>query len=177
MPYDSGIVMTADRDAHLAAMTISGAYLVKHEDRDRDRADWVPEASRRLRGAAIYATIRALGRNGIAAMVEGCCAHARRLAERLGAEPGIEILNQVVINQVLARFADAGDDSDKAADAFTRKVIAAVQRDGTCWLGETTWRGMVAMRVSVSNWRTSAADMERSIDAILACHAKERAKA
>ena len=175
VPYDSGIVMTADREAHLAAMTISGAYLVKDHDRDRDRGDWVPEASRRLRGAAIYATIRALGRTGIADMIEGCCSHARRLAERLGAQPGIAILNEVVINQVMVRFADPKDDGNEAANAFTRRVIAAVQRDGTCWMGETTWRGKVAMRVSVSNWRTSAADMERSIDAVLACHAAEKA--
>ena len=174
VPYDSGIVMTAHREAHLAAMTISGAYLVKDEDRDRDRADWVPEASRRVRGAAIYATIRALGRNGIAAMVEGCCGHARRLAMRLGAEPGVEILNDVVINQVMVCFEDPDDPSDAAANAFTRRVIAAVQRDGTCWMGETTWRDKVAMRVSVSNWRTTADDMERSIDAVLACHAAER---
>lgn len=174
VPYDSGIVMTAHRDAHLAAMTISGAYLVKDEDRDRDRADWVPEASRRVRGAAIYATIRALGRSGIAAMVEGCCGHARRLAERLGTAPGIHILNDVIINQVMVRFEDPNDHGDAAANAFTRRVIAAVQRDGTCWMGETTWRDKVAMRVSVSNWRTTAADMERSIDAVLACYAAER---
>jgi glutamate/tyrosine decarboxylase-like PLP-dependent enzyme len=174
VPYDSGIVMTAHRDAHEAAMTISGAYLVKNEDGDRDRSNWVPEASRRLRGAAIYATIRTLGRNGIAAMIEGCCRHARRLADRLGAEPGIEILNDVVINQVMVRFADPGDDSNAATNIFTRRVIAAVQRDGTCWMGETIWRNQVAMRVSVSNWRTSADDMERSIDAVLACYAAER---
>ena len=177
MPYDSGIVLCADPEAHRAAMTITGSYLIKNADHARDRGDWVPEASRRLRGAAIYAALRALGREGLAAMIERCCAHARRLAERLGAAPGVEILNEVAINQVMARFADPNDDSEIAADAFTRAVIAAVQRDGTCWLGETTWHGMVAMRVSVSNWRTGEADMERSIDAIVACRAALAAEA
>ena len=177
VPYDSGIVLCADPEAHRAAMTITGSYLIKNADHARDRGDWVPEASRRLRGAAIYAALRALGRAGLAAMIERCCAHARRLADRLGAAPGVEILNEVAINQVMARFADPNDDSENAADAFTRAVIAAVQRDGTCWLGETTWHGMVAMRVSVSNWRTGEADMERSIDAILACRAALAAEA
>jgi hypothetical protein len=81
----------------------------------------------------------------------------------------------VAINQVMVRFGDPSDDSNAATNAFTRRVIAAVQRDGTCWMGETTWRDQVAMRVSVSNWRTSADDMERSIDAVLACYEAERA--
>ena len=80
----------------------------------------------------------------------------------------------MVINQVMVRFADPGDVSNAATNIFTRRVIAAVQRDGTCWMGETIWRNQVAMRVSVSNWRTSADDMERSIDAVLACYAAER---
>lgn len=160
VPYDSGIVMTADAEAHRAAMTISGSYLLKDRDSARDRSDWVPESSRRPRGVPIYAAIRSLGRDGLAAMIERCCGHARRMAERLGAAHGVEILNDVVINQVMARFADDDD--------ATRKVIAAAQADGTCWLGETTWHGKVAMRLSVSNWSTTKDDIERSADAILA---------
>ena len=160
VPYDSGIVMTADPEAHRAAMTISGSYLLKDADSSRDRGDWTPEASRRLRGVPIYAAIRSLGRDGLAAMIERCCGHARHMAGRLGAAPGVEILNEVVINQVVARF---GDD-----DEATRAVIAAAQADGTCWMGETTWRGKVAMRLSVSNWSTTRDDIDRSVEAILA---------
>ncbi len=160
VPYDSGIVMTADADAHRAAMTISGSYLVKDQISARDRGDWVPESSRRPRGVPIYAAIRSLGRQGLAAMIERCCDHARHMAMRLGDAPGVDILNEVVINQVMAHF---GDD-----DAATRAVIAAAQADGTCWMGETTWHGKVAMRLSVSNWSTTRDDIERSADAILA---------
>jgi glutamate/tyrosine decarboxylase-like PLP-dependent enzyme len=91
------------------------------------------------------------------------------MADRLAAAPGVEILNDVVLNQVLVRFTAGGD--DEAADARTREVIAAVQRDGTCWLGGTTWHGVAAMRVSVSNWRTSEDDIDRSAEAILRCAA------
>jgi glutamate/tyrosine decarboxylase-like PLP-dependent enzyme len=141
-------------------MTISGSYLVKDDDSARDRGDWVVESSRRPRGVPIYAAIRSLGREGLAAMIERCCEHASHMAQRLGAVPGVEILNDVVINQVMARF---GDD-----DAATRAVIAAAQADGTCWMGETTWHGKVAMRLSVSNWSTTSDDIDRSVDAILA---------
>ena len=159
VPYDSGIVMTADPEAHRAAMTISGSYLLKDRDSARDRGDWVPEASRRLRGVPIYAAIRSLGRDGLAAMIERCCGHARHMGMRLGAAPGVEILNDVVINQVMARFSDE--------DEATRAVIARAQADGACWMGETTWRGKVAMRLSVSNWSTTTDDIDRSVDAIL----------
>ena len=159
VPYDSGIVMTANPEAHRAAMTISGSYLLKDEDSARDRGDWVVESSRRPRGVPIYAAIRHLGRDGLAAMIERCCDHAQHMAQRLGDAPGVEILNEVVINQVMARF---GDDDDA-----TRAVIAAAQADGTCWMGETTWHGKVAMRLSVSNWSTTREDIDRSVDAIL----------
>jgi glutamate/tyrosine decarboxylase-like PLP-dependent enzyme len=122
--------------------------------------DWTPEASRRARGFAILAALRSLGRSGVAELVERCCWCATRFAEVLAAEPGVEVLNDVVLNQVLVRF----DDDDGATDA----VIAAVQADGTCWLGGTTWRGRRAMRISVSNWATTISDVDRSAAAILA---------
>ena len=89
--------------------------------------DWTPESSRRARSFAIWAALRSLGREGVAEMVERCCACARRFAEVLGAEDGVEVLNDVVLNQVLVRF---GDD-----DATTDAVVAAVQAEGTCWMG------------------------------------------
>ena len=160
VPYDSGLAFCAHPDSHRAAMAVRASYLEQAEvDVARDPMDWVPEFSRRARGFPIYAAIRALGREGIAALVERCCDHATRFAELLGREPGVEILNDVVLNQVLVRF---GDD-----DEVTRATIAAVQEDGTCWLSGTVWQGKAAMRISVSNWRTSDDDVERSATAIL----------
>ena len=97
-----------------------------------------------------------------AELIERCCAHARRFAEALAEAPDIEVLNEVVLNQVLVRFTDQGGDHDR----YTRAVIQAVQNDGTCWLGGTSWHGMEAMRISVSNWSTTSEDVERSIEAI-----------
>jgi len=164
VPYDSGIVIVGDAASHRAAMTIAAAYLVQTEGRERDPFDYVPEFSRRARGFTIWAALRSLGRQGIAELVERCCSHARRFANLLGTEPGVEILNDVVLNQVLVRFHPP---SDGDADAFTREVIARVQADGTCWLGGTTWHEMAAMRISVSNWSTTEADVDLSVAAIL----------
>jgi glutamate/tyrosine decarboxylase-like PLP-dependent enzyme len=160
VPYDSGLVFCAHPEAHRAAMSVTASYLVQAEPgAERDQVDWTPEFSRRARGFPVYAALRSLGRSGVAELVERCCAHARRFAERLEAEDGVEVLNDVVLNQVLVRFRDDDD--------VTRAVVLAVQEDGTCWLGGTTWQGRAAMRISVSNWRTTAEDVERSADAIL----------
>jgi glutamate/tyrosine decarboxylase-like PLP-dependent enzyme len=169
VPYDSGIVICRDATAHHAAMTLGAAYYVETAGGERDPYNWVPESSRRARAFAIYAALRSLGRTGLAGMIEGCCALARRMADRLGVAPGVEILNDVVLNQVLVRFSPPRGDDAAATDDFTRKVIAAVQADGTCWAGGTTWHGMAAMRISVSNWSTTEADADLSIEAILRC--------
>jgi glutamate/tyrosine decarboxylase-like PLP-dependent enzyme len=170
VPYDSGLVFVRDPSAHHAAMTLSAAYYAIPTDLARENHNWVPEASRRSRGFAVYAALRSLGRRGIADMIERCCSLARRMAERLvdrGAQgAGVQILNEVVLNQVLVRFTPpSGGD----ADAFTREVIRKVQEDGTCWLSATTWHGMHAMRISVSNWSTSEEDIDVSATAILKC--------
>lgn len=164
VPYDSGIVIVNDPESHRQAMTIAAPYLIQTEGRERDPFDYVPEFSRRARGFTVWAALRSLGRQGIAEMVERCCAMARRFEERLQGEPGVEILNDVVLNQVLVRFhpADGGD-----SDAFTREVVSRVQADGTCWLSGTTWHGIGAMRISVSNWSTSEEDVDQSAAAIL----------
>jgi glutamate/tyrosine decarboxylase-like PLP-dependent enzyme len=164
VPFDSGLVIVADSAAHRAAMTANAAYLVKSADQRRDPLDWVPEFSRRARGFAVYAALRALGRDGVAALVDRCCDLAQHAATRLAAAPGVEVRNDVVLNQVLVRFhpAQGGD-----ADAFTRTVIERVQQDGTCWLGGTVWQGAAAMRISVSNASTTMDDVDRSVDAIL----------
>ncbi|HKV08765.1 MAG TPA: pyridoxal-dependent decarboxylase, partial [Thermoanaerobaculia bacterium] len=164
VPYDCGIVMANDPESHRAAMTSAAAYLVQTEGRERDPFDWVPELSRRARGFTVYAALRSLGRAGVRDLIERCSSHARRFADRLGGRPGIEVLNDVVLNQVLVRFTPPGGGD---ADAFTREVIARVQKDGTCWLGGTVWQGKAAMRISVSNWSTTEDDVDRSADAIL----------
>jgi glutamate/tyrosine decarboxylase-like PLP-dependent enzyme len=140
---------------------MTGAYLVPAADRDLDPFDWVPEASRRGRATTVYAALRSLGKDGVAELVDRCCALARRMAARLAQEPGIVILNDVVLNQALVRFTD---DDDR-----TRAVIAAIQEDGTCWAGGTTWHGTAAMRISVSSWATTDDDIDRSAEAIVRC--------
>ena len=159
-PYDSGLAFVADPAAHRAAMTTTAAYLHLAQHGERDAMDWNPEFSRRARGFAVYAALRSLGRAGVAELIDRCCAYARRFAEILGGQDGVDVLNEVVLNQVLVRF---GDD-----DATTDAVVAAVQREGTCWLGGSTWGGRRVMRISVSNWATAADDVERSAEAILA---------
>jgi glutamate/tyrosine decarboxylase-like PLP-dependent enzyme len=163
VPYDCGLVLCAHTDAHRAAMGSHASYLVHSENRERDEMDWNPDFSRRARGFPVYAALRSLGRSGVADLVDRCCAHARRFAQAFAQEPGVEVLNDVVLNQVLVRFLDPGGDHD----ARTRAVVKAVQEDGTCWLGGTTWQGKAAMRISVSNWSTTVEDVDRSVAAIL----------
>jgi glutamate/tyrosine decarboxylase-like PLP-dependent enzyme len=169
VPYDSGIVVVRDAAAHHAAMTLGAAYYVETAGGERDPYNWVPESSRRARGFAVYAGLRSLGRDGLAAMLERCCEIARRMADGLRGTEGVTILNDVVLNQVLVRFTPPGGGDEAAIDAFTRSVIAAVQADGTCWLGGTMWHGMAAMRISVSNWSTTEADADLSVEAIVRC--------
>src|SRR3954447_16029245 len=171
VPYDSGIAIVRDAAAHHAAMTLGAAYYVETAGGERDPYNWVAESSRRARGFPIYAALRSLGRTGLSEMIERGCALARRMADGLRDAPGTTILNDVVLNQVLVRFAapDAPDADAATIDAFTRDVIAAVQQDGTCWLGGTTWHGMAAMRISVSNWSTTEADADLSVAAIRRC--------
>ena len=152
VPYDNGIAFCAHPDAHRAAMGIRSAYLVFSDDDAREPVDWSPEHSRRARAFSVYAAIRALGRSGVADLVEGCCDRAREIADALGELPGCELLNDVVLNQVLVRFED---------DAATDAAIEAVQRSGEAWIGGTTWNGRRAIRISVSNWQTSAGDVAR----------------
>jgi glutamate/tyrosine decarboxylase-like PLP-dependent enzyme len=160
-----------DPAAHRAPFAASASYLVQTRGAERDPQDFVPEFSRRARGFAVYAALRSLGRRGIGDLVLRLCLRAQRMAERLGRDPGVRILNDVVLNQVLVRFEPAGGAD---ADGFTRAVIARVQRDGTCWLGGTRWHDQQAMRVSVSNWSTTEEDIDRSADAILSAARAER---
>jgi glutamate/tyrosine decarboxylase-like PLP-dependent enzyme len=177
VPYDSGFVACADPEAHRGAMGARAAYLV-HADTDasadtgtaaaRDQLDWNPEFSRRARGFAVYAALRSLGRQGVADLVDRCCARARQFADRLGRIDSVEILNDVTLDQVLVRF-HQGENDDAQDDALTRRVVDAVQVSGDCWMSGTTWRGKAAMRISVVNWQTTEADVDRSVAAIELC--------
>jgi glutamate/tyrosine decarboxylase-like PLP-dependent enzyme len=157
VPYDCGVAVCRDVDAHRAATSTTAAYLVTGGD--RDPMQWSPEASRRARAIPVWAALRSLGRDGVAELVERCCVLAARFADRLSAVDGAEVLNPApLLNQVLVRF---GDDDD-----VTRAVVAGVQDAGVCWMGGTAWRGRAAMRISVSSWRTTADDVDRSVDSI-----------
>jgi glutamate/tyrosine decarboxylase-like PLP-dependent enzyme len=166
VPYDCGFAITRDPAAHRAAMTLEAPYYVQSPTEARANHNFVPESSRRARGFAVYAALRSLGRQGLTGLIERNCELARRMASRLGKHPRVRVMNDVVLNQVLVQFeSPQGGD----ADAYTASVIARVQRHGTCWLGGTTWHGMHVMRISVSNWSTTADDIDRSADAILGC--------
>ncbi|WP_369135662.1 aspartate aminotransferase family protein [Modestobacter sp. I12A-02662] len=161
VPYDSGYAFCAHPQDHRAAMAFTAAYLTGHgEEGLRAPSDFVPESSRRARGFATWAALRELGRTGVTDLVDRCCALARRFADRATELDGVTVANDVVLNQVLLRF---GDD-----DAATDAVVAAVQRSGECWMGGTTWHGQRLMRVSVSNWSTTADDVDRSVAAVTA---------
>jgi glutamate/tyrosine decarboxylase-like PLP-dependent enzyme len=163
VPYDSGLAFSRDADALRAAMAITAEYLPTTSEW-RNPSDYTPELSRRARGVPIWAALRCLGRSGVADMIERTCRHARRFGEALAAA-GFEILNEVALNQVMVAFGDA---------ERTQRVIAALQAEGTCWCGVTVWQGRTAMRISVSSWATTDADVERSIEAIQRVAAQTR---
>jgi glutamate/tyrosine decarboxylase-like PLP-dependent enzyme len=162
VPYDCGYAFVADPAAQRASMSYQASYLAFDSDA-RDQIDWNPEWSRRARGFSTYAAIRQLGRRGIAEIVERCCDHARALTLGIGGLPGAEVLWTPVINQGLVRFLDPHGESD---DRRTDDVIARVQASGEAYFGGVTWRGQRAMRISVSNWITTDADVERVIVAV-----------
>ena len=160
VPYDSALVLCADPEAHRGAMTVSAAYLIQYDTRSaRDQVDWVPEFSRRARGFAIYAALRSLGRSGLAELVERTCACARRFAHGITELDGVELLNDVVLNQVLFRF-----ESDERTDA----ILHAVQDSGEAWMSGTTWDDRRAIRISVSNWQTGEEEIDRTLAAFRA---------
>jgi glutamate/tyrosine decarboxylase-like PLP-dependent enzyme len=156
VPYDCGLVFTAKPASHRAAMTMQASYFEGQGSWVRDAADWTPESSRRARAFTVYAALRSLGREGVADLVDRCCELADRFGNGVSALPGCELLNDVVLNQVLFRFGD---------DETTNAVLAGVQRSGEAWMGGTTWDGRAAIRVSVSSWRTTEADIDRTVEA------------
>jgi len=156
VPYDSGIVLCAHPESHRAAMAATASYLIQDEGsrRVRDQMDWVPEFSRRARAFAVYAALRSLGRSGVVELVERCCDAATRFSEAIVELPGVELLNDVVLNQVLFRF-----ESDEQTD----EVLRQVQASSRVWLSGTTWNGRKAIRVSVSNWQTGDEEIDLAV--------------
>ena len=161
VPFDSGLVFVAHAAAHRAAFAQETSYSIPREEL-RNQKDWNPEWSRRGRGFPVYAAMRALGRSGIAGIVERCCAHADRLVSSIGELPGAEVVAKPVINQGLVRFLSRGGNHDQ----FTDKVIRRIQSRGVAWFGGSTWRGMRVMRISVCNWLTSDDDIARTIASV-----------
>ncbi|HEV3361914.1 MAG TPA: pyridoxal-dependent decarboxylase [Pseudonocardiaceae bacterium] len=153
--YDSGIALVRDPEQLRASMAMSAAYLVPTGR--REPAHYTPAMSQRARGVEVWAVLASLGRSGLAELVENCCRLATRFADGLRAE-GFTVLNDVVLNQVVVTVEDGS----------IERIIDRVQREGTCWAGPTHWRGRQAMRLSLSNWSTTEADVDKSIAAIAA---------
>lgn len=161
VPYDCGIVFCRKPENLKAAMSTSAAYLVEGENGEPHH--YVPEMSRRARSVEVWAALKSLGKKGLVNLIDRTCRYASRFASGLS-EAGYRILNDVVTNQVLVSFGDPES---------TRRIIEGVQADGTCWCGGTQWQGHTAMRISVSSWATTDADVERSLEAILRIAAQE----
>ena len=160
VPYDCGIAIVADAARQRGAMASTADYIPANDSDVAWGVESTPEFSRRTRAVPLYAALRSLGRDGVRDLVGRCCAHAQRIAARLAEHAEVQILNEVVLNQVLVRFADS--------DEVTDRVIERVQHDGVCWAAGSRWHGGTVMRISVSGWQTTAADADRSADAILA---------
>jgi glutamate/tyrosine decarboxylase-like PLP-dependent enzyme len=164
VPYDSGIAIVAKAEAMYAAMGVHAAYLI--QDERPDPFSTVPEFSRRARGFTVWAALRSLGRRGVAEMVERFCAHARHFATGLAEMDGVRVVNDVVFTQVCVSF---------GTDEVTRDVAARLLQDGTAWMTPSTWHRQAVLRISVSNWRTTDEDVERTLAAVSRVLAEVRA--
>lgn len=165
VPYDCGYAFVAHPEHHRAGMEHRAAYLV-HASDVRDQLDWTPEHSRRARGFATWAALRQLGRGGVAELVDRCTTQAREIVTRIGALPGAKVMAVPQINQGMVRFLDPKPGAtEQDHDARTDAVAAAINATGEAYFTNTTWRGKRCMRVSVSSWRTTAADIDRAVAA------------
>jgi glutamate/tyrosine decarboxylase-like PLP-dependent enzyme len=172
VPFDCGIALVRDRDAHRAAMTLSASYIAPQSSA-RDEIDWNPEWSRRARGIPVYAALKEMGREGVEAMIDRCCAHCEALVAGIGALADAQVLHPATLNQGLVSFRRDGHTPEQD-DALTYETIQKVNATGEAFFSGTTWRGRRAMRVSVVNWRTSAGDVDRAIAAVRAVLAQSQ---
>ncbi|MCB1604198.1 MAG: aspartate aminotransferase family protein, partial [Xanthomonadales bacterium] len=156
VPYDSGLAFVKHKHALKAAMAITASYLPT-KNAGRNPSDYTPELSRRARGVDIYAVLHHLGTSGVEELVNRCCACAKQFAEGFVAA-GYKVMNDVVLNQVVVDF---------GSEELNLKILDAVQKEGTCWVGQTIWKGITAMRISVSNWQTNSQDVRESLNIIL----------
>jgi glutamate/tyrosine decarboxylase-like PLP-dependent enzyme len=164
VPYDSGLAIVANAQAMYAAMGVHAAYLI--QDERPDPFSTVPEFSRRARGFTVWAALRSLGRRGVGAMVDGFCSHARRFAAGLDQMEGVRVVNDVVFTQVCVSF---------GTDEVTRAVAERLLKEGTAWMTPSTWHGQAVLRISVSNWRTTDEDVDRTLAAVRSVLAEIRA--
>jgi glutamate/tyrosine decarboxylase-like PLP-dependent enzyme len=172
VPYDSGVVVIRATEAHRSLKTARCAYAGPTKTTCRDGSQWVPENSRRARGFVLYAALRNLGKKGVQQIIENCCDLAQIFASELTRLPNVRILNQVVLNQVLFRIEP---EVSADVDTFNASIAARIQQDGICWIGATQWHGQTALRISVSNWATTSADVQQSIESLVNSIEKELA--
>lgn len=165
-PYDCGYAIVRNELAHRRAMTIAASYLPLAGEGERDPSHYVPELSRRARGFATWAMLKHLGRDGIAALIDQCCASARLVADLLSQQPGIAILNEVTLNQLVIRF--GADLPSEEGDALTRKTIGKIQADGMIFAGGAKWRGRDILRLSVTNFQTTSDEAQLAAQSIIA---------
>ena len=163
VPYDSGLAIVRHQAAHRAAMALNAPYYIASPGEVRDPSQWVPESSRRARAFPLYCGLKSLGKKGLQELVARNCAQARLMASLLEEDPSIRILNDVVLNQVLVEFLPSGHED---GGSFTRRVMTAIQQEGTCWAGGSLWKGRPVLRISVSNWSTTDTDIRVSAEAI-----------
>jgi glutamate/tyrosine decarboxylase-like PLP-dependent enzyme len=163
VPYDSGIVIVKNPEQHRSLKRERCAYSGEESEGRRDGSGWVPENSRRARAFVVYAVLRELGRSGVQALVERSCGLARRFARGVTQIPGAQVLNDVVLNQVLVRLASTTIDD---GDALHRAIAAKMQAEGRCWLGTTTWKGQLALRMSICNWMTTEDDIALVLESL-----------
>jgi glutamate/tyrosine decarboxylase-like PLP-dependent enzyme len=156
VPYDCGIALVREPGDLRRSFTATAGYLPPGPG--FEATNHTPQSSQRARQVEVWAVLRTLGRQGVTDLIARTCRHAQTMAAYLR-RAGLEVLNEVVLNQVLVRA---------ATDDRTTALIATVQQDGTCWCGPTVWHGRPAMRISISGWATTADDIRQSADVIIA---------
>jgi glutamate/tyrosine decarboxylase-like PLP-dependent enzyme len=168
-PYDCGYAIVRNAEAHRRAMTVTASYLPSPEGAERDPSAYVPELSRRARGFATWAMIKQFGRTGIAELVDRCCVLAAHMAQRLGENPGIEVVCPVELNQFMIRFGGEAD-----GDRLTLETIRILQEDAVAFIGSAQWRGRWVMRVSVTSAATTLEDADKTVEAVLRAWSRAR---
>jgi len=154
-PYDCGIILCKNRDVLVSAMQASGSYI--QYSANRDNMLYTPEMSRRARAVELWATLKFLGRQGVAELIDGLCQIALLFSQKLS-DNGFHILNDVVFNQILVEC-DTPEE--------TRSTLENIQKSGECWCGGAVWNSKPVIRISVCSWATTPKDVDRSVSAFV----------